>query len=295
MKISVEPGKYVVAVSGGVDSVVLLHLLNELEGMDLVVAHFDHGIRTDSANDAEFVRVITDTAGLPFVTANGKLGAGVGEAIAREKRYAFLYDVLAATGSSAIITAHHQDDVLETAILNILRGTNRHGLSSLKSTETIKRPLLAVPKVDIVKYAQNHILEWHEDSTNTSTEYKRNYVRHKILPRFSADNRGQLLTYIHDTQHINAKADELVDQLLTSMLSGLEMDRRQFVLLPHAVSREVMAAWLRSIGISQINSKMIERLVHAAKTFSPDNQVSVTANWKLCVEKYNLALKAIER
>lgn len=301
MKISINPGKFVAAVSGGVDSMVMLHLLRESPGIDLVVAHFDHGIRTDSMADASFVRGAAEGMGLPFVTAKGNMGIAASEAEARAKRYAFLYEVLQSTGSAAIITAHHQDDVLETVILNILRGTNRHGLSSLRTTDTIIRPMLSLPKSEIMKIAHRYRLEWREDSTNASTVYKRNYIRHKLLSRFNDEQRMQLYKYATNSQAVNDEADQIVSALLGSMhtvelLKRTDMlSRKQFIMLPHTISREVMAAWLLAADVGEIDTKMLERLVHGAKTFAPGRRVPVAAKRFLCIEKYNLALSTTER
>src|SRR4051794_16456164 len=131
MKIYVGPGKYVVAVSGGVDSVGLLDLLRMDPGVKLTVSHFDHGIRDDSHLDRAHVQALARRYQLPFVYDKGALGPGASEAEARTARYQFLDNVKTKTGAHAIVTAHHQDDVLETAIINLLRGTGRKGLSSL--------------------------------------------------------------------------------------------------------------------------------------------------------------------
>src|SRR5437764_343012 len=128
-----KPGKYVVAVSGGVDSVALLDMLARSDDLKLVVAHFDHGIRKDSAKDRKFVEDLAKNYDLPFVYEEGHLGSGTSEAVARGARYDFLHRVKKSHGAQAIITAHHQDDVLETAIINLLRGTGRKGLTSLTS------------------------------------------------------------------------------------------------------------------------------------------------------------------
>src|SRR5580704_3560158 len=109
-----KSGSYVVAVSGGVDSVVLLHRLQKQPGLRLVVAHFDHGMREDSAEDRRFVKALAQAYGAPFVYDEGHLGSGTSEAEAREARYNFLRRVQAASDAQAIVTAHHQDDLLET-------------------------------------------------------------------------------------------------------------------------------------------------------------------------------------
>src|SRR5487761_779794 len=132
MNIKLAPGKYVVAVSGGVDSVVLLHILAGIPNNELVVAHFDHGVRPDSVADRQFVQDLAVPLNFPFEFAEGKLGAKASEALARAKRYEFLRATQRKHQAAGIVTAHNQDDVLETAIINILRGTARRGLGSLR-------------------------------------------------------------------------------------------------------------------------------------------------------------------
>ena len=101
--------KYVVAVSGGVDSVVLLHMLAHRPDIELVVAHFDHGIRDYSVADAQFVKELADSYGLPFESRREKLGKQASEDLARSRRYAFLRSV-ADKHQAKIMTAHHADD-----------------------------------------------------------------------------------------------------------------------------------------------------------------------------------------
>src|SRR5438132_889977 len=127
MDIALEPGTYIVAVSGGVDSMVLLDLLRTKPELKLIVAHYDHGMRPNSTADRQLVQAVSKHHGLTFIYDQGKLG-NASEATARRARYDFLHQVREASQARAIITAHHQDDLLETAILNILRGTGRRGL-----------------------------------------------------------------------------------------------------------------------------------------------------------------------
>ena len=288
-----KPGKYVIAVSGGVDSASLLHVLRASPKLELAVAHFDHGIRLDAGADRQFVEALAKTYKLPFYYAEGKLGPGASEATARQARYAFLRKIQDETGARAVVTAHHQDDVLETAIINMLRGTGRKGLSSLTSRQGIDRPLLGVTKNEILAYARENDLRWREDSTNADTAYLRNYVRQRILPRFTATQRQQLLRLVSSTAQINSK----IDTLLVKYLSGSDerIDRGQFGELPHGVAMEVMAAWLRGHELRDFDSRTLERLVVGGKNARPGSQFDVRRSVKLRVSQDNLALVGVER
>jgi len=295
MRLEVEPGTYVVAVSGGVDSVVLLELLRQLPDVKLVVAHFDHGIRDESGDDQLFVQALASQHRLPYVYKEGNLGPTASEAIARDARYAFLRQVMKAADAKAIITAHHEDDMLETALLNILRGTGRKGLSSLKNTQDIIRPLLAIPKQDIIAYAKDQGLIWHEDSTNASTVYLRNYIRHKLMPHFDIQTRQQLRQLIDSTADANEEIDAMLAGRLLLQPSADTLNRHEFIMLPHEVSRELVAAWLRAHEIRSFDRKTIERITAAAKTYTPGKLIDVDATYIIRVDKDILALTLRER
>lgn len=295
MKIDFKSGKYVAAVSGGVDSVVLLDVLKKLPGMELIVAHFDHGIREDSAEDRRFVQRLADKCGLPFEYAEGRLGSQASEAVARAARYDFLTEVMEKHQAQAIVTAHHEDDALETAIINLLRGTGRKGLSALGTGGKVERPFLHIPKQDIVQYAESHGLEWREDSTNQEEVYLRNYIRRRLLSGFSNQDRQRLLRYIKQSKSTNKKLDELLDNELRRNLDKDDLDRRWFNSLPHAVALEAMAAWLRQQAIRGFDRKTLERLVVAAKTGRPGQRFDVMKGVTMGTEKDSLALTGSER
>lgn len=278
-----QSGRYVVAVSGGVDSVVLLHLLmqqNEFKAkskklqstlqpdnfqtldstncLQFVVAHYDHGIREDSALDRKFVGELARQYSLPFVYDEGGLGSGASEAAARKARYTFLHTVRQNTGSHAIITAHHQDDLIETALLNLLRGTNRKGLSSLASTDHVKRPLLHVPKQHLVQYAKANGLNWREDSTNQDMRYKRNYVRNQLITKLSPNERQKLLAIVRHMRRVNDDIERELANHLHVQPYSTHIDIRYFRKLPHDVALEMLAAWLRKHGARGFDKKKPE-------------------------------------
>jgi tRNA(Ile)-lysidine synthetase-like protein len=286
MKIDIEPGKYVVAVSGGVDSVVLLDLLRLHPHAKIVVAHFDHGIRIDSNEDRRFVEELARLYKLPYVYDKVNLGVGASEAEARELRYAFLKKAQKAAKADAIVTAHHQDDVLETAVINLLRGTGRKGLSSLSNNEGIVRPLLQVPKSDIVDYARRHNLKWHEDSTNHDTNYLRNHIRHNMLPAWNEVERKRLLDIVQHMQSVNTQ----LDAILGEGTKDSELDREWFILLPHNVAKEYLASWLRRHEIRDFDRNTLERLTVAAKVAEPGKTMDIVRGRQMRVHKKHLSL-----
>jgi len=295
MEIGLPGGHYVVAVSGGVDSVALLDMLAARPELKLTVAHFDHGIRSDSVADREHVRALAAGYGLPFVYCEGHLGAEASEATARAARYKFLRSTRQHRGAAGIITAHHQDDVLETIILNLLRGTGRKGLSSLRSSDILLRPLLAVPKKDLLRYASEQGLVWREDSTNANPRYLRNYIRHCILPRFADADREALLSLSQDTATLNELITREVGNYLHLQPAAQTLDRHQFVMLPHGVAREVLAEWLRVHTGTELSRRLLERLVQAAKTGRSGSKVDVDGNYWLRIDRTQLALGPRER
>ena len=153
-------------------------MLQQTGKFDLIVAHFDHGIRPDSAADARFVAGLAKLRGLPFVSKREELGAKASEDQARKARYDFLFQE-ARRLQATIATAHHLDDVVETIAINSIRGTGWRGLAVLDRAGVV-RPLLKYSKAEIRSYALGHQLEWVEDSTNASSNYLRNRVRQSI-------------------------------------------------------------------------------------------------------------------
>jgi tRNA(Ile)-lysidine synthase len=289
MEINVKPGKYVVAVSGGVDSMVLLDLLARLPNLTLVVAHFDHGIRPDSGEDARLVAVVAARYGLAFASAEGRLGPRASEAAARDARYSFLRRVREEQEAAAIITAHHQDDLIETALINMLRGTGPRGLGSLHSTDEVLRPLLHVPKTELRGYAAAHDITWREDSTNADERYLRNYLRRRVLPALTPGNRAELVRRITETAALHAA----IEQELAPYVGNRELNRTWFIQLPYDVSTEAMAAWLRVHNV-QFDRKTIHRLVVFAKTARPGKLADAGAHHALHASKKHITISPQE-
>lgn len=255
MAIRLEPGTYVVAVSGGVDSVVLLDILRKNSEYNLFVAHFDHGIRDDSAEDEAFVKGLANKYTLPFESKREELGRGTSEEKARERRYDFLRSI-AAKYNAKIVTAHHADDAVETIAINLVRGTGWRGLAVLDSD--IVRPLLDMSKADILSYASKNNLTWREDSTNASDVYLRNRLRHKIK-KLESDQKRQLLAL--RTQQLELKQN-IQKEVAKIVGESPRFSRYMFI---HCDPKTAIEC-LRIIADGLLTRPQLERALLAIKT-----------------------------
>ncbi len=196
------PGTALVAVSGGADSVALLDLLAGVAGqrrIRLIVAHVDHGIQDDSAAVAEQVRSFARRYDLPCEIGRLGLGSGTSETEARRGRYAWLEATRHRHRAEWLVTAHHQDDQVETVLLRALRGSGLAGLAGIatRTRRGVIRPLLGFTHSELVAHARARRLEFHEDPANLDPRHLRSWLRRDLLPalegRLGRQVRGHLL------------------------------------------------------------------------------------------------------
>lgn len=287
--------KYVLAISGGIDSMALLDLVaNDYGGFrrqhfasakwpdDFVVAHFDHGIRgNESHNDAEFVRTtVRQRYGLLVQIGCGELPADTSEEVARQARYQFLNKVVERWGdkgvATMIVTAHHRDDLLETVAMNLIRGTGWRGLAPMSQRNVI-RPLLGWNKVDIARYALEHNLVWREDQTNYSTKYFRNRLR-SALAGCSETDKQQLANLVLQQIDLRKQIDSEVDEYVLRHVThdddnnALRMRRYDLIMLPSEVARQVL--WHITDG--KLTTPQLEDLLLFVKLGRPSKRMA----WK---------------
>ena len=192
-----SPGQRVgVAVSGGADSVFLLHALREL-GLDLSVIHIEHGIRAAaSIADADFVAHLASTYALPFHLHRADVPAIDGnlEEAARNVRHAFYTELIASSAVDRVATGHTRSDQAETVLYRILRGSGLTGLSGILpvTREGLVRPLLEIDRSEIEAWLRERGIDWREDDTNRDRTYARNRLRHEILPLLRHEFNPQL-------------------------------------------------------------------------------------------------------
>ena len=272
-----------VAVSGGVDSISLLHMLVQ-KGEPLLVAHVNHGIRADSDADETFVRDLAALYKCPFVTTRLHLGTETSEDAARQARYSWLEKVATKHGSATIVTAHHQDDVLETILINLTRGTGWRGLCSLRSTTRRLRPLLTMTKVEVVNYAIEHHLNWNEDSTNENMRYLRNRIRHQIVPMLTSELRGKLVA-LYDSQVILRDQIQSESRTLTGDFTNAQyIDRHPIIMIDQNVAAEILKTWLRE----PLEAQRMSDLLLFAKVARPGDKWSLDSSRYVVADKTRL-------
>lgn len=209
--------KKILAVSGGIDSMVLLERFFRDDPEDIVVAHFNHGTRTSADLDEQFVFSRCKELKVPFETMKVMLGEGVSEELARQKRYDFLYHVANKYGGE-IYTAHHLDDLIESIAINLIRGTGWRGLTPF-SDNRIHRPFIEMGfyKTDILRFAAENKVLFREDPTNATDDYLRNRVRSKLLimPRVEKE---RLIDFYKRQAIIRQEIEELCESIFNFLL-----------------------------------------------------------------------------
>lgn len=257
--------KLFLAVSGGLDSMVLLHLLQQLP-YEIAVLHCNFQLRgLESFGDQNFIQDYCDQNNIPlFVTQfdteafakDYKLSTQVA---ARELRYSWFYELLEEKNFDYIATAHHADDNLETFIINLTRGTGLDGLTGIpEENDKIIRPLLPFSREEILKYAEENKIEWREDSSNASNKYLRNKIRHDLVPILKEINPN-FLNAFQKTQSYLQESKEMVEdasimiyqQVAKEAGDDIHFDLNQLKKLPNYKS--YLYQWLNEFSFTAWN------------------------------------------
>ena len=253
-----EADSVIVAVSGGPDSVCLLHVLHELKNelpIHLVVAHFDHGLRpSEDESETDFVRGLAESLSLPFETAKGRLLArrtpGSGEEAARNARYAFLERVRKKREAQKIALGHNLNDQAETILMRLLRGSGPSGLTGIPPCRerSIIRPLIEIERSEIENYLKARKLTSVTDSSNLKTDYLRNKIRLELMPLLEGQ-QPQLVRLLGRTAEILRDEDDYLERIAQAWLTrNMELSSHgtyrvpvtSFLGLPVALKRRVI-------------------------------------------------------
>lgn len=283
-----EPGQSVlIGVSGGVDSMVLLRILHQLNAWKLHVAHFNHCLRAaESDADESFVQRLAEQLRLPFMANRGDVRAyadqhGISiEMAARDLRHKFFTDAALGTGATRIALAHHADDQIETFWLRLLRGDVGPGLTGMRwirpaaagTAIQIVRPLLEIPKADLVRFAREKEIPFRDDASNSSPEFLRNRLRLELVARLKTFQPA-LRDVTLRTASVLAAEKDFLEQ---SARQWLHAKSTPFHALHPALQREAIRLQLLEHGLKP-NFDLIEslRTHHSLPvSISPDQSVA---------------------
>ncbi len=278
-------GTVLAAVSGGADSMCLLHMLmsfSKTQGFTVAAAHFNHMIRGDEADrDEAFVRDFCSQNGIVFYAGRGDVptfskthGLSLEEA-ARNMRYAFLYETAEKTGAKKIATAHNADDNVETVLLNFTRGSGLSGMRGIPPVrENIIRPLLKTPRTEIIKYLSENGISYVEDSTNAEDLYARNRLRHNVVPVLKELNPALLETACGMTEILSEAEDFIVfeaERFIDENYDGRSVSANALTALHPALSKRVIII----LSEKNLSSKHVEAIYALALGDSPSGEVQI--------------------
>lgn len=282
----IPPGSIVVcAVSGGADSMALLRCLLDLQEVlncRVAAAHFNHHLRgAESDRDAQFVETYCRERDIPFYSGSGDVEAyasihrcGTEEA-ARNLRYAYF-----ATLPGILATAHTADDNAETVLMNLIRGTGLKGLCGIPVRRgNIIRPMLSVTRENVLTYLHTTQTPWREDSSNARDAYRRNRIRHHVIPLLKAENPALAQTLLSGSLRLQAEEDYLE----TETRNAIQTVRREggwdcaaLRSLPDAIRRRALLSLLRETGTADAHH--VEKLYRLLDTDTPVGQVTLPQN-----------------
>ncbi|WP_422659030.1 tRNA lysidine(34) synthetase TilS [Paenibacillus sp. EC2-1] len=270
----------IVAVSGGPDSVALLHVLHEISTrstpLTLICAHVHHGFRQESDDEAVMVQNLGESLGILVETAYidvpaymEQSGKGVQEA-ARDKRYEFLFEVAEKYSARSIALAHHADDQAETVLMRLLRGTGPSGLAGMKIKRVQKnveliRPFLRINKTDLIELCDQRGYSYAVDHSNLTTKYRRNAVRLEVLPYLEQYN-GQISSSLNQLAEVTGEEDDFMEltaenayrSLVREIDGRLAFDAPSFLGLHVALQRRLIKLILNYLSADQENTDFVK-------------------------------------
>jgi tRNA(Ile)-lysidine synthetase-like protein len=255
------PVKVLIGVSGGMDSVALLHALVK-SGRKPVVLHFDHGWRRESGGDARFVRELAGKMGLKF--SGGKMAPSKThrETEARAARYAFFAKTAKKLGIRDLVLAHHADDQVETFLLQLLRGSGAAGRGmdavSRRDGLVLHRPWLGIWKKEIASYTKKNRLVWREDATNTDKKHRRNLIRHEVVPYLQRKLGKQVAENLLRAAEISRAESEWLDTLCLAEAEQRELPVKSLRAAPLARQRRTILRWLQQHEVKDISFADVE-------------------------------------
>jgi len=287
-----------VALSGGVDSVVLLHLLHSLQKkhrFTLNVIHVHHGLSKNADKWVKFCEKLCRDLSVPldvnYVKLPQKKSLGI-EGEARQLRY----EKLLQSKSDLVVLGHHTDDQAETFLLQLIRGAGVKGLSSMAhfdDTRKLWRPLLNTSRIDIESYAKLHKLKWIEDESNQNIDFDRNFVRSKVLPLLKNRFNHIIKVISRSSAHL-AEAQNLLDDLakidlkkhLKSVNYNYKIKVNTLNKLSHSRAKNVLRYWLELNDQMMPSKDLLDELLRQVLTAKKDAELKIELSKEFEIRRY---------
>ena len=297
--------KYVViGVSAGPDSMALLHILKENLKQKIVCAHINHNIRHESIEEENYLKTYCQNNNLIFeclkIDSYTKPNF---ENEAREKRYEFYEQILQKYQSTTLFLAHHGDDLIETILMKIIRGSNLEGYAGIKKYShldkyTIIRPLIEYTKKEIIDYNIKNNIKYYEDITNNDTKYTRNRYRHKIIPLIKNEDKSvhlKFLKYSNQLQEYYNYVEKVTNDIIKEKYNNNEIDINAFIKEEPLIQKNILFQILSNIYnnksniIKEKHILSIINLIHSSRPNSkinlPNNYIAKKTYSKITIEK----------
>lgn len=302
-KLELKPHQIiVVGLSGGPDSVALVHLLAEYQNIfnyRLIAAHLDHEWRVNSHQDMLFCQNLCKKLNIELICKKANelpdfktiQANGSKEALGRNLRRAFFNEIINNSQASYIALGHHLDDQIETFFIRLIRGSSLSGLGCMQTkNENYIRPLLNITKIEILEYLNKHHLDYVIDSTNESDLFLRNKIR-KLLPEVNKlDTRFKpnFIKIIHKIQRAKHFITNLAQTELNKIMINQQLDLKLFNKLDHFLQQEVLLQWLyqNQVKFTQTD-KFITEILRFFKTTHGGTH-KICSDWQI-IKKQNLA------
>lgn len=286
-------GPLVVAVSTGVDSMVLLAVLEDLvPNKRIVVVHVNHHLRAQSQTEERYIRNYCDQHGLRLFVDEWEDHPDHGvEDAARQARYRFFEQVVDKVHAGYLLTAHHKNDLAETMLMKLVRTGDVRSAIGIREARpfgpntSLLRPFLGISKHDLIVYAQDHGIKWFEDQTNHEDDTQRNRFRHHYLPALHREN-PQVIDHLLKFHHQLAELLDLQDEVTRQNLQQIKCDDqvllKEYQRLPKFQRQLVLNRWLNEDGLFAFNDDRISQFDHwLCNGEEPTGHMQIRTHWML--------------
>lgn len=302
-----QEDRVLIAVSGGVDSMVLLHavehLPEELQPSQIGIVHINHHTRPETESEEQAVRTLADYYELPIYVKQWTQGSQVSinfEQVARDMRYEFFEEVMSEHDYTVLLTAHHRDDQAETVLMKLIRGgllQEKVGIPVKRKfvNKEISRPLLNITKDELYQYASDNKVTYFEDSSNQEHDHTRNRVRHRIIPLLEEENSQaskHLADFSNELDDLMSVVKPIVkdksSQIATYQPDEVTIQIEQLLKLPGALAKLVLTEILKRIFDEQkaFKKKYVRTILDWLEESTPNSTLDLSDPW-ICIRQYD--------